>query len=324
MAFLQGAASFFITLVLATAVAAMSMRLHRYASQVWLPPILTVVCTTTMLVTIHCLAGTAHVLATIVPPSTVAFGYCLHLSHRLARRPFKEMCRSSGAVDAHPNMEIDRSLINRRPIRVRSSKLAAAAAQWLTANNVTPNQISVMSVVFAMAAGMALVARAQFSGLTESIWLMLAALFVQCRLLCNLLDGMVAVEGGKSTPAGELFNDMPDRIADAVILVAAGYSVPTIPAAVVLGWMAAVLAVLTAYIRVLGVSLGAHPDFRGPMAKQHRMAVLTLACVLSLLEPFSSLKGECIAAALMVIVVGCCVTSYRRTLAMYRFLSQRT
>ena len=29
------------------------------------------------------------------------------------------------------------------------------------------------------------------------------------RLLCNLLDGMVAVEGGKRSKSGELYNDVP-------------------------------------------------------------------------------------------------------------------
>jgi len=41
--------------------------------------------------------------------------------------------------------------------------------------------------------------------------------------VCNLLDGMVAIEGGLKTPAGELFNDVPDRISDPLILVGAGY-----------------------------------------------------------------------------------------------------
>ena len=43
-----------------------------------------------------------------------------------------------------------------------------------------------------------------------------------------------------------------------------------------LGWAAAVLAVLTAYVRVLGGSLGLTQHFIGPMAKQHRMFTLTL------------------------------------------------
>jgi phosphatidylglycerophosphate synthase len=31
-----------------------------------------------------------------------------------------------------------------------------------------------------------------------------------------VLDGMVAIEGGKSTATGALFNEMPDRLSDAL------------------------------------------------------------------------------------------------------------
>ena len=40
-----------------------------------------------------------------------------------------------------------------------------------------------------------------------------------------MLDGMVAIEGGRQTKSGEIFNDLPDRIADALIFVCAGYAV---------------------------------------------------------------------------------------------------
>jgi hypothetical protein len=41
---------------------------------------------------------------------------------------------------------------------------------------------------------------------------------------------------------------------------------------------------VTAYIRVLGGTLGLAQDFRGPMAKQHRMATLTVGCLLAIGE----------------------------------------
>jgi len=53
--------------------------------------------------------------------------------------------------------------------------------------------------------------------------LLLAVAGIQGRLLCNMLDGMVAIEGGRQTKSGEIFNDLPDRVADAVIFVCAGY-----------------------------------------------------------------------------------------------------
>ena len=86
-------------------------------------------------------------------------------------------------------------------------------------------------------------------------------------------------QGGRRTPAGELFNETPDRVADTLILVAAGYAAdphygPT------LGWCAALLAMATAYVRVLGKACGAGVYFTGPMAKQQRMAVITVACAI--------------------------------------------
>ena len=113
----------------------------------------------------------------------------------------------------------------RRPLRVRQAKLSKAIAVWLSKKDVTPNQISIASVGFAALAAWCLGALPVYSNCVVTMALLgivliwqagclplLAAVFIQCRLLCNLFDGMVAVEGGKSTPAGELFNDIPDRI----------------------------------------------------------------------------------------------------------------
>jgi phosphatidylglycerophosphate synthase len=135
---------------------------------------------------------------------------------------------------------------------------------------------------------------------------------IQLRLLCNLLDGMVAIEGGRQTKSGEIFNDMPDRFADMFILVAAGYSLKYSWGRE-LGWIAAVLSVLTAYIRALGGATGATQYFIGPMAKQQRMAVLTGACLFSTLETWLGLQGQIMAIALMVISLGCVITVIRRT-----------
>jgi len=138
------------------------------------------------------------------------------------------------------------------------------------------------------------------------------AAFVQLRLLCNLFDGMVAVEGGKKTKSGEVYNDFPDRIADAFVLVGAGHAAPSFPGAVELGWAAALLAVTTAYVRTLGGSFGLRQDFIGPMAKQHRMAVVTGAALLAAVEAVLGMPPRVLPAALVVIVVGCMVTIVRR------------
>ena len=62
------------------------------------------------------------------------------------------------------------------------------------------------------------------------------------------LDGLVAVEYGKGSATGALFNEVPDRIADSAVLVGAGYAAT---GWVTLGYVAALLA-LFVLMGVLG------------------------------------------------------------------------
>jgi hypothetical protein len=81
-----------------------------------------------------------------------------------------------------------------------------------------------------------------------------------------------------------------------------------------LGWLAATLAILTAYVRVLGVSVGTPAYFLGPMAKQHRMATLTVACLVGIIETVFLLPyaGNALGVALVIVVLGSAVTVARR------------
>ena len=208
----------------------------------------------------------------------------------------------------------------RRPLKVRDVGFAHKIAAALSRTGVTPNQISLARVAFAIAGAACFLA---FGRLDHAPywWLpIVAGAFIQLRLLCNLFDGMVAVEGGKSSPSGELFNDIPDRVADPVLLVSAGYAVTSVSWAPELGWLCGLLAVMTAYLRNLAVSIGAPADFTGPMAKQHRMAVLTVASLAVSAEAFVTGRGYSMAVALAVIAVGCVLTVARRALNAYRYL----
>ncbi len=196
----------------------------------------------------------------------------------------------------------------RRPIKVRQSRWAAALARLLLRMGMRPNQVSVLSMVFAGLAGGCIL----LSGRVSPVWgiflLVMAAAFIQLRLLCNLLDGMLAVEGGLKTPAGELFNDLPDRISDCVVLLVMGYAVTWVSWGDEMGWAAALLAIATAYVRVLGGSAGARQHFTGPMAKQQRMALVTVACLFSAVETAIGWPTYAFTIALAVIILGCVPT----------------
>lgn len=175
-----------------------------------------------------------------------------------------------------------------------------------------PNTISLLSVVFAAIAGACLAGSARVEVPWRAGCLIVAAVCIQFRLLCNLFDGMVAVECGFQSKTGEIWNDLPDRLADLVILVGAGYSITSHARADVLGWVAGALALITAYVRVLGRTAGAPQTFVGPMAKPHRMATITVACVVAAFEPLWSGSGGVMLAALALVIVGCVVTVVRR------------
>jgi phosphatidylglycerophosphate synthase len=203
---------------------------------------------------------------------------------------------------------------NRRPLTSRSTSWAKFLAGTLVRAGVSPNAISVFSLLFAVTGAIALLCWYSVPGL------LLTAVCVQLRLLCNLLDGMVAIEGGRQSATGGLYNELPDRIADSVFIVALGYAVGE----AWLGWLGALAAAVTAYIRVLGGTLGLEQDFRGPQAKPHRMAVMTAGCVLGAIELAMWRTQYALPAAAWIIAVGGLLTCFTRTHAIAKQLRARS
>jgi len=212
----------------------------------------------------------------------------------------------------------------RRPLKSRKVKLFHRLASWLNKLGVTPNAISIMSVFFAIGAGAGMAATS-LTWVTQGRWLWLvAAAFIQLRLLCNLLDGLVAVECNRKTANGDMFNEIPDRVADVAILVGAGYALGGCP---VLGYVAALMAIFIAYIRALGASLAGIQVFHGPMAKPQRMFILTVVCLTSWVAPSAlhvTLAGNRfgpMAFALAIVVLGGLATVIRRCRAISQTLN---
>jgi phosphatidylglycerophosphate synthase len=209
--------------------------------------------------------------------------------------------------------EASTKAIDRRPIATRNRKWAQASTAWLASRNVSPNAISVAGMCACVVAGIAL-------GVTSIadyriLWL-IAALGAQLRLTANMLDGMVAIASSRASKTGELYNEVPDRISDAAVFIGAGFAWGGNGT---LGYIASILAIFTAYVRAAGKIAGAPNEFCGPMAKQHRMLVITLICVYAATTPRSwqiiTLNNSQIGVmtlGLIVIVLGCVITVVRR------------
>jgi phosphatidylglycerophosphate synthase len=209
--------------------------------------------------------------------------------------------------------EAPRYGIDRRPIATRNRKWAQDATAWLASRNVSPDAISVAGMCACIIGGIAV-------GLTSIVdyrilWL-IGALGAQLRLTANMLDGMVAIASSRTSKTGELYNEVPDRISDAAVFIGAGYAWG---GNVTLGYIATILAIFTAYIRAAGKIAGAPNEFCGPMAKQHRMLVITLICVYATITPRSwqiitanDSQVGLMTMGLVVIVAGCVITVIRR------------
>jgi len=274
--------------------------------------------------------NTERGVTTCGPVCSIVAGMALH--HLEGRRTVQEGSASDLATSTRRSLELlsgHRSstllwipsamnesavkAIDRRPIATRNRKWAQSATAWLAARNVSPNSISIAGMCACVAAGVAL-------GLTSVeynriLWLV-AALGAQLRLTANMLDGMVALASGRASKVGELYNEVPDRVSDAVVFVGAGYAWG---GNVALGYLATILAIFTAYVRAAGKIAGAPNEFCGPMAKQHRMLVITVACVYSVLFPRSwqifhldDFDVGVMSLALTLIIAGCVVTVLRR------------
>ncbi len=210
---------------------------------------------------------------------------------------------------------------NRRPVKSRGQKAFHDLAKALAKRGIRPNHVSVASAIFATLAAISIFVAGQSPSIALPM-LIAAVLGIQLRLVCNLIDGLIAIECQLRTKTGEIYNDFPDRISDSVLFIAAGYAISQTPFGVELGWAAAWAAALTAYVRYLGNAVTSKQCFAGPMAKQHRMAIFTLSLIAACVE--SQMTGHftnSITVALVLIGAGSLVTVARRLFLIARSTS---
>lgn len=195
---------------------------------------------------------------------------------------------------------------DRRPITSRNTQWAKNFTTYLVKIGASPNNISVWSIFFSVVGAVAIWLLPQYGG----IWIL--ALCVLLRLLCNLFDGMVAIELNKNNPLGRIYNEFPDRITDTILIVAVGYACNQL----VLSLFGAMFAVATAYVRIFGGSLGFDQDFRGPQSKSQRMGVMIASCVLGQIELWMTGTFYCLTIGMLIITIGSLATCITRTIAL--------
>src|SRR5205814_5468625 len=167
--------------------------------------------------------------------------------------------------------------------------------------NVHPDTVSYLSIVASAAAALCFWQAGRHPAL-----LLVAPLFCHVRLWLNMLDGMVALASGKASARGEILNELPDRVSDVLIFVGLAHSGLNSPFS---GYWSAILALLTAYVGVLGQAAGAQREFGGLMAKIGRAHVLHAGAWLTALWPAAGTPrpGELTILdwACLLVILGC-------------------
>jgi phosphatidylglycerophosphate synthase len=210
---------------------------------------------------------------------------------------------------------------SRRELKTRNRAWAQQLGRMLSNAGVSPNFVSLLSIAFSAMVTLSL----YFYYLGPSpAWLLLGAAGIQLRLLCNLMDGLIAIEGRKKSPVGDLYNDIPDRIADVLIIVGIGLAIRDQNWAMELAWLCSIGAVLSAYLRYVGASLLGEHRYLGPQAKQHRMALCTVALLITATVHYFSLNpANVLLMALYLMFFGIIITCVRRTLWISQALKKR-
>ncbi|MDL5367572.1 CDP-alcohol phosphatidyltransferase family protein [Xanthomonas sp. NCPPB 2654] len=206
----------------------------------------------------------------------------------------------------------------------RRARLRARLSQALRARGATPNGLSWTALGFAVLAALMFALAWREPPRDAAGLLLLAALALQGRLLCNRLDGLMARQAQMIGRAGEVYNEAPDRLSDVLICLGVGYGLQHVLSwGAELGWAAALLCVGTAYVRMLGLACGVSEPVQGPMARVQRMHWLSLAALLAaaaLLLQRSAIAEIFLVLTLALLIGGAALTIVIRLRAIVREL----
>lgn len=146
-------------------------------------------------------------------------------------------------------------------LKTRFQALLRPLVAKLAQCRVSANQVTIMAMVVSVVVGLWLV-------VTEnSVWFWLVPVWLFMRMALNAIDGMLAREFNQQSALGAYLNELGDLVSDVALFMPFIWIAPFQP-----HWMALViiLALLTEFAGVLGLTVGASRRYDGPMGKSDR------------------------------------------------------
>jgi len=203
---------------------------------------------------------------------------------------------------------------------VDNSSFVRTTARFFANRGISPNLLSLLSLVFAALAG--LLFGLSSKSMSFNLFLLLAGVFVCLNAVFDGLDGLVAREIGNASRKGDFLDHVVDRYSDVFIIggiVFGGYA----------GWQIGVVAIigvlLSSYMGTQAQAVGLSRMYGGMLGRADRMLLIIAATALTLVYPYpipasGLVSFSFLGWALLVFAVVCNATALQRFVYTWRML----
>ena len=154
-----------------------------------------------------------------------------------------------------------RDIVSVYQLKSRFQDLLRPLTRQLAQCGITANQVTVTAMLISALVGVWLVIA------DNKTWFWLIPIWLFVRMAMNAIDGMLAREFNQQSALGAYLNELGDLVSDTALFMPFLWIAPFQP-----HWMGLiiVLALLTEFAGLLGLSVGASRRYDGPMGKSDR------------------------------------------------------
>lgn len=197
-------------------------------------------------------------------------------------------------------------------LRPVASKVIDPLADFFIRYEVSPDTISIVSLICAFFAGLSFYYSPVYNELT-----LLAGILVVFNSLFDALDGVIARKSNRATPRGDFLDHVIDRYSDVFIICSiffAGYASWQIGVTAIVGVL------LTSYLGTQAQALNLGRYYGGIMGRADRLVVIILAAFTNSLYPASIAGFTILGWAVVLIAVTSHITAVQRIIYIWKKL----
>ncbi|MBN2111287.1 MAG: CDP-alcohol phosphatidyltransferase family protein [Methanosarcinaceae archaeon] len=199
-------------------------------------------------------------------------------------------------------------------LRPLASKFLEPVARKTADAGISPNAISMLSLVFAILSGMMY----YYSG-TDPLIVLIAGLLVALNSFLDAIDGLMARYLGIASPRGDFLDHVIDRYSDVFIICGiffGGYVYWQI------GVVAIVGVLLTSYLGTQAQALRLGRYYGGVIGRADRLVLIMLASLVYFVYPFKIYGLSSLGWMILVIAIGSHITALQRIAHIWRQLNE--